>query len=145
MIKRGQIYFIKSNRKEQGSEMWGDRPAVIVSCNELAETSPTVQLCYMTTKPKKDLPTHFITEGGLKPSTVICEQVTTVSADRVGELIGECSPEEMRLLDRCLHKSLGLVEVQREQNTSVDIEKIKKERDLYKDLYKRLSNELLGK
>ena len=83
--------------------------------------------------------------GGLKPSTVICEQVTTVSADRVGELIGECSPEEMRLLDRCLHKSLGLVEVQQEQNTSVDIEKIKKERDLYRDLYKRLSNELLGK
>ena len=66
MIKRGQIYFIKSNRKEQGSEMWGDRPAVIVSCNELAETSPTVQLGYMTTKPKKDLPTHFITEGGVK-------------------------------------------------------------------------------
>lgn len=66
MIKRGQIYFIKSNRKEQGSEMWGDRPAVIVSCNELAETSPTVQLCYMTTRPKKDLPTHFITEGGAK-------------------------------------------------------------------------------
>ena len=66
MIKRGQIYFITSNRKEQGSEMWGDRPAVIVSCDELAETSPTVQLCYMTTRPKKDLPTHFITEGGGK-------------------------------------------------------------------------------
>lgn len=66
MIKRGQIYFIRSNRKEQGSEMWGDRPAVIVSCDELAETSPTVQLCYMTTRPKKDLPTHFITEGGGK-------------------------------------------------------------------------------
>ena len=46
--------------------MWGDRPAVIVSCDELAETSPPVQLCYMTTKPKKDLPTHFITEGGVK-------------------------------------------------------------------------------
>lgn len=125
--------------------MWGDRPAVIVSCDELAETSPTVQLCYMTTRPKKDLPTHFITEGGLKPSTVICEQISTVSKERVGELIGECNPEEMRLLDRCLHKSLGLGEVQREQNTSVDIEKIKKERDLYRDLYKRLSNELLGK
>lgn len=66
MIKRGQIYFIKSNKREQGSEMWGDRPAVIVSCDELAETSPTVQLCYMTTRPKKDLPTHFITEGGGK-------------------------------------------------------------------------------
>lgn len=96
-------------------------------------------------KTKKRPTNAFYYRGGLKPSTVICEQVTTVSADRVGELIGECSPEEMRLLDRCLHKSLGLVEVQREQNTSADIEKIKKERDLYRDLYKRLSNELLGK
>lgn len=142
MIKRGQIYFIKSNRKEQGSEMRGDRPAVIVSCNELAETSPTVQLCYMTTRPKKDLPTHFITEGGLKPSTVICEQVSTVSIDRVGELIGECSTEEIQLLDQCLHKSLGLRE---QQNVSTDTEKLKRERDLYKDLYERLSNEILGK
>lgn len=144
MIKRGQIYFIRSNRKEQGSEMWGDRPAVIVSCDELAETSPTVQLCYMTTRPKKDLPTHFITEGGLKPSTVICEQVSTVSTDRVGELIGECNQEEMHLLDQCLRKSLGLKEVQ-QQNININIDKIRKERDLYKDLYERLSNELLGK
>ena len=142
MIKRGQIYFIKSNRREQGAEIWGDHPAVIVSCDKLAETSPTVQLCYMTTRPKKDLPTHFITEGGLKPSTVICEQVSTVSTDRVGELIGECSPEEMHLLDQCLRKSLGLRE---QQNVSTDTEKLKRERDLYKDLYERLSNEILGK
>jgi mRNA interferase MazF len=142
MIKRGQIYFIRSNRKEQGSEMWGDRQAVIVSCDELAETSPTVQLCYVTTRPKKDLPTHFITEGGLKPSTVICEQVSTVSTDRVGELIGECSPEEMHLLDQCLRKSLGL---KQENNISTDTAKLIRERDLYKDLYKRLSNEILGK
>lgn len=122
--------------------MWGDRQAVIVSCDELAETSPTVQLCYVTTRPKKDLPTHFITEGGLKPSTVICEQVSTVSTDRVGELIGECSPEEMHLLDQCLRKSLGL---KQENNISTDTAKLIRERDLYKDLYKRLSNEILGK
>lgn len=86
--------------------------------------------------------TFYYRGGGLKPSTVICEQVSTVSTDRVGELIGECSTEEMQLLDQCLHKSLGLKE---EQNTSVDTEKLKRERDLYKDLYERLSNEILGK
>lgn len=86
----------------------------------------------------------FYYRGGLKPSTVICEQVSTVSTDRVGELIGECSPEEMRLLDQCLRKSLGLKEVQK-QNININIEKIRKERDLYKDLYERLSSELLGK
>lgn len=144
MIKRGQIYFIRSNRKEQGSEMWGDRPAVIVSCDELAETSQTVQICYMTTRPKKDLPTHFITEGGLRPSTVICEQVSTVSTERVRQLIGECSQEEMRLLDQCLLNSLGLKQ-ENDINISVDMAKIIRERDLYKDLYKRLSKEVLEK
>ena len=88
--------------------------------------------------------TFYYRGGGLKPSTVICEQVSTVSTDRVGELIGECSLEEMHLLDQCLRKSLGLKEVQ-QQNININIEKIRKERDLYKDLYKRLSSELLGK
>lgn len=45
-------------------------------------------------------------------------------------------------LDQCLHKSLGL---KQENNISVDAAKLIKERDLYKDLYKRLSNEILGK
>lgn len=142
MIKRGQIYFIRSNRKEQGSEMWGDRPAVIVSCDELAETSPTVQLCYMTTRPKKDLPTHFITEGGVKAIYGNMRTGINISTDRVGELIGECSTEEMRLLDQCLRKSLGL---KQESDISADTTKLIRERDLYKDLYERLSNEILGK
>lgn len=80
--------------------------------------------------------------GGLKPSTVICEQISTVSTDRVGELIGECSQEEMHLLDQCLNKSLGL---KQESNISTDTAKLIRERDLYKDLYERLSNEILGK
>lgn len=48
------------------------------------------------------------------------------------------------MLDQCLRKSLGLKEVQK-QNININIEKIRKERDLYKDLYERLSSELLGK
>lgn len=86
--------------------------------------------------------TFYYRGGGLKPSTVICEQVSTVSTDRVGELIGECSLEEMHLLDKCLRKSLGL---KQENNISTDTAKLIRERDLYKDLYKRLSNEILGK
>ena len=95
-------------------------------------------------KTKERSTNTFYYRGGVKPSTVICEQVSTVSTDRVGELIGECSLEEMHLLDQCLRKSLGLKEVQ-QQNININIEKIRKERDLYKDLYKRLSSELLGK
>lgn len=95
-------------------------------------------------KTKERSTNTFYYRGGLKPSTVICEQISTVSTERVGELIGECNPEEMHLLDQCLRKSLGLKEVQ-QQNININIDKIRKERDLYKDLYERLSNELLGK
>lgn len=59
-------------------------------------------------------------------------------------MIGECSQEEMRLLDQCLLNSLGLKQ-ENDINISVDMAKIIRERDLYKDLYKRLSKEVLEK
>ena len=37
------------------------------------------------------------------------------------------------------------LELREQQNVSADTEKLKRERDLYKDLYERLSNEILGK
>lgn len=139
-MKRGEIYFIKSNHKEVGTEQWADRPAVIVSNDDANKHSTAVEVCYMTTKPKQDLPTHFITEGGLRPSTVICEQVTTVYNERVGEQIGEISPEEMKQLDKCLKISLGLGADNTETVEKLVIDqKIVKERDFYKDMYEHLA------
>lgn len=149
MIKRGQIYFIKSNHKEVGTEQWADRPAVIVSNNSANEHSSAVEVCYTTTKPKLDLPTHFITEGGLRPSTVICEQVTTVYNERIGKQIGELSKDEMKLLDQCLQVSLGLDKQADTEATKVmhaeleELTKACKERDFYKDLYEHLAKKAL--
>lgn len=72
-MKRGEIYFIKSNHKEVGTEQWADRPAVIVSNDEANKYSTAVEVCYMTTKPKQDLPTHFITEGGYTIKTIYAQ------------------------------------------------------------------------
>lgn len=102
----------------------------------------------MTTRPKTDLPTHFITNQALRPSTVICEQVTTVYNERIGEWIGELSPEEMQQLDKCLEISLGLGKTEPKENPEIknrsEFEKVQRERDLYKDLYERLNKELLN-
>ena len=153
MIKRGQIYFVKSNHKEQGTEQWGDRPAVIVSNDIANENSTAVEVCYTTTKPKTKMPTHFITNGGLRPSTVICEQITTVYTQRLGELIGELSPEEMQQLDECLRISVGLepekeIALKPESPERLDdlqskLEAALKTADVYKGLYEHVLKQLV--
>ena len=78
-MKRGEIYYIESTYRETGSEQRGGRPAVIVSNDKNNENSEVVEVVYMTTKPKNDLPTHVFIRSALSPSTVLCEQVNSVS------------------------------------------------------------------
>ena len=73
-MKRGEIYYIESTYRETGSEQRGGRPAVIVSNDKNNENSEVVEVVYMTTKPKNDLPTHVFIRSALSPSTVLCEQ-----------------------------------------------------------------------
>lgn len=88
-MKRGEIYYIESTYRETGSEQRGGRPAVIVSNDKNNENSEVVEVVYMTTKPKNDLPTHVFIRSALSPSTVLCEQVNSVSVKRIGTLIGK--------------------------------------------------------
>ncbi len=95
-MKRGQIYYVRSNYREEGSEQRGGRPAVIVSNDKNNAKSNTVEVVYMTTKPKTDLPTHVYIESALRPSTLLCEQISTVSEERIGEWIGELTDDEVK-------------------------------------------------
>ena len=70
--------------------------------------SNTVEVVYMTTKPKTDLPTHVYIESALRPSTLLCEQISTVSEERIGEWIGELTESEVQDLDIALAVSLGM-------------------------------------
>ncbi len=86
----------------------GGRPAVIVSNDKNNAKSNTVEVVYMTTKPKTDLPTHVYIESALRPSTLLCEQISTVSEERIGEWIGELTDDEVKELDVALAISLGM-------------------------------------
>ena len=118
-MKRGQIYYIESNHQEIGSEQRAGRPAVIVSNNKNNENSTTVEVVYMTTQPKNDLPTHVFIRSSLRPSTVLCEQIYSVSAERLGTYIGELTDRELQELDIALSISLGLDWMQPETSRGV--------------------------
>lgn len=108
-MKRGEIYFIKRRSElSLGSETAKSRPGIIVSNNVLNATSDVVEVVYLTTQPKKNLPTHVDINATGLPSVALCEQIDHVSVLLLGNLCGECSAEEMTAIDRALLCSLGI-------------------------------------
>jgi len=162
MIKRGDIYYIRDSRQSTGSEQRANRPAVIISNNGNNRHSTVYEVVYMTTQPKTDLPTHFITQSALRPSTVLCEQISSVYEDRIGEWIGTLTPDEMKTLDQCLAVSIGIkagaqpeketeslrqqLEDLRRQLTEAEARQqaAEKQAATYKDMYEFLLSKQLG-
>ena len=108
-IKRGEMFYIsRGGASYNGSEQHSDRPAVVVSNDKNNENSNVVEIVYMTTQPKKDLPTHVTMRSTGKISTVLCEQVYSVSTERIGSYIGQCTDKEMEEIDIALMISLQL-------------------------------------
>lgn len=105
---RGDIFYINSGRPSVGSEQRPGRPAVIVSNDTANRHSPNVTVVYLTTSDKKKpLPTHASLLCKV-PSIALCEDIQTVSKERVGSFIKCCTIGEMRRIDECVAIALGL-------------------------------------
>jgi len=171
-MKRGEIYYIeRSSYGETGSEQRSGRPAVIVSNDKCNEYSEVLEVVFLTTQPKHDLPTHIDIRSSSKPSVALCEQINSVAIQRFGEYIGTCSEYEMMLIDAALAISLGLdsenkrdtkpekkstpapapAPVINVNNVSEDSKKkdeeivrLTAERDTFKELYDRLFERMLA-
>lgn len=109
-IRRGFIYYVYRDAKETetGCEQQSGRPAIIVSNNANNAYSRTVEVVYLTTKEKPDLPTHVTIRSSRKISIALCEQIFTVSIERIGDFIGCCSDAEMDSIDLALACSIGI-------------------------------------
>ena len=171
-MKRGEIYYIeRSSYGEVGSEQRSGRPAVIVSNDKCNEHSEVLEVVFLTTQPKHDLPTHIDIRSSSKPSVALCEQINSVAIQRFGEYIGTCSEYEMTMIDAALAISLGLdfenkrdvkpkkkstpapapAPVINANNVTEDSKKkdeeivrLTAERDTFKELYDRLFERMLA-
>lgn len=106
-IRRGDIYYI-DKYPTIGSEQQAGRPAIIVSNEKNNQHSSTVEVVYLTTQPKADLPTHVTISSAPRESIALCEQVTSVSVDRIGDKMGRLTNREMTQVDIALLVSLDL-------------------------------------
>lgn len=57
-INRGDIWYIGNGYPAVGSEQRPGRPAVVVSNQQNNRYGEVVEVIYLTTAPKRDLPTH---------------------------------------------------------------------------------------
>lgn len=161
MMKRGDIHYIIDNYTSKGSEQWAGRPAIIVSNDDGNVVSTVVEVVFMTTKPKNNLPTHVSIHATGKASIALCEQVTSVSVERVGDYMGTVSPEELRQLNIALAVSLGIpspaevsvptiinVGSKTDEQTIKKLEealkKASEDRDLYMRMYDETMKRILG-
>lgn len=154
-VKRGDIFYITYSKNFNDSYSYDTtgRPGVIVSDDHLNRGSEYVEVVYLTTKIKRDMPTHADVFCK-SPSTALCETIHTVEKDRIGTYVRTVSDEEMKDIERGLINSLGMSmnEPKETINDSEATTTIKNsellsmqkniqltaERDMYKKLYEDL-------
>ena len=143
-IYRGDIFYIMQG-SYVGSEQKSGRPGIIVS-NDLANKhSPNVEVVFLTSQEKKALPTHVEVIARV-PSTALCENIQTVSKERLSDFIRSCTTSEMKAIDKALLHSLGIEAPAAVGGTQeIEVPKTVSEAEVERNLYKALYEQLLDK
>ena len=111
MVRRGEIYQVDwSNGR--GSEQSGVRPALVIQNDVGNEFSSTTIVAAVTTLRGRTYPFQVAIradDSGLpRDSIVKCEQIQTITKDRLRQLMGRLDDESMRRVGYALSLSLGL-------------------------------------
>ena len=110
IIRRGDIFYAELS-PVVGCEQGGIRPVLVIQNDIGNRYSPTVIVAAITSKSKKELPTHVelgCMEALQKNSVVLLEQIRTIDRIRLLEYIGSVSRLRMLLIDQALSLSVGL-------------------------------------
>lgn len=111
-VKRGQIVMLDLPTVS-GSVQNGLRPCVIISNNKANKFSPNVIAVPLTSRNKKDMPTHYALQpskvNGLKvTSTILAEQILTVSKNAIKRVIGVVEDQHIDNVNRIIKESISL-------------------------------------
>lgn len=113
---RGEVYWWKFG-DSVGSEEGAVRPGVIVSSEQGNKSSSTVNIVFLTTKPKYGR-INVELAGAERRSWAMCNQIATVDKLRAGNYMSTLSEEEMADIDSAIMIALGLHNVTDEEDES---------------------------
>ena len=172
---KGEIWNIEQgDTTSTGTEIWANRPAIIVSNDGIGAKAGFVNVVYLTTSTKRDMPYHVPVKSGDKMATALCEQIFAVDKSRISFYVGSITAEEMLDIDKALLFSLGISNTLKpttlfkkwlsavsrynldvtgnpllspnttmndrvisdyKNDTNIDVQKLIRERNMYKSLY----------
>lgn len=107
--RRGEIRWADMD-PVRGREQAGRRPVLILSEDVFNERSETVIAVAITSQPQRagfPLTLELCSAELPKRSWVKVSQIRTLASERVGELLGEASPEEIAQVIEGLNEILG--------------------------------------
>ena len=108
-IKRGMVVIVNLPVQKENSIQGGERPCVIVSNNRGNRYSPNVTIIPLTSRSKKDLPTHVVIKS-YNNSIALGEQIMTIPKAWIVSLKGRVLPSELKLIDRIIEIAVGIIE-----------------------------------
>ncbi|MCI0459639.1 MAG: type II toxin-antitoxin system PemK/MazF family toxin [Gemmataceae bacterium] len=108
---RGQVWLIDLD-PTRGHEQAGRRPALIMSVDQFNQTALGLTVVVPITSRAKNFPLHVRLdppEGGLQHTSYIkCEDVRSVSCERLSKPLGRVTPAVLRQVEERLRIVLGL-------------------------------------
>jgi mRNA interferase MazF len=112
MVRRGDIYIVSFD-PVRGFEQGGVRPALVIQNEEGNEFASTTIVAAMSSQ-HRDYPVRVMVspkQSGLRESSsVMLDQIRTISQARLGRKVGQLTPDKMEDVDEALHRSLGLLD-----------------------------------
>lgn len=128
-LKRGDIYYADLCGLEQslGSEQTGRRPVLVIQNDVGNLHSPTTIVAILTTKIKRNLPTHVVIHNfsGLSQTSAVClEQIKTIDKSRLENYCGNIGNKMMQEIEQAICISLG---TKRDTNYELEIARVKEE------------------
>ena len=108
-MNRGDVFMVDLD-PVVGSEVGKKRPAVVLQ-NDLAnQSSPTVTVVPISSKTRRVFPFQVrlnAGDGGLpRESKALCEQIRTVSRERLSRRVGHLSEERLSEIRKALNRHL---------------------------------------
>ncbi|BDU83802.1 type II toxin-antitoxin system PemK/MazF family toxin [Clostridium perfringens] len=112
-VYRGDIFYadLGDVKTKIGSVQGGIRPVVVIQNDIGNRYGETFVVTSVTSQPKRKMPVHTKIQKECleKPSTILLEQIATISRYQIREKIGKLSCSEMEELNLALGISVGLI------------------------------------